>query len=155
MSSCSYFVNCVGLTPLFSHIQRIRTFINYILNPFQTTFSSFFLYYPAHIVCFKKDYCQWTRVNGRPDPFMPILPEGRQTKTPTTARLLEMFSDFSWYQFQRGGEAVTFPIKLSQIQKQLLRLLRMDPSAYAWLSHSPHEDQNSKVWPLWSAECRV
>ena len=62
---------------------------------------------------------------------LPILPEGRQTKTPTTARLLEMFSDVSWYQFQRGGEAVTFPIKLSQLQKQLLRLLRMDPSAYA------------------------
>jgi transposase len=62
---------------------------------------------------------------------LPILPEGRPTKTPTTARLLEMFSDVSWYQFQRGGEAVTFPIKLSQIQKQLLRLLGMDPSAYA------------------------
>jgi len=62
---------------------------------------------------------------------LPILPEGRQTKTPTTARLLEMFSDVSWYQFQRGGEAVTFPLKLSQLQKQLLRLLRMDPSAYA------------------------
>jgi len=62
---------------------------------------------------------------------LPILPEGRQTKTPTTARLIEMFSEFSWYQFQRGGEAVTFPLKLSQCQKQLLGLLRMDPSAYA------------------------
>jgi hypothetical protein len=62
---------------------------------------------------------------------LPILPEGRPTKTPTTARLLEMFSDVSWYEFQRGGETVTFPIKLSQIQKQLLRLLGMDLSAYA------------------------
>lgn len=28
--------------------------MNYMLNPFQTTFSSFFLYYPAHIVFSKK-----------------------------------------------------------------------------------------------------
>jgi transposase len=62
---------------------------------------------------------------------LPILPEGRPTKTPTTARLLEMFSDVSWYEFQQGGETVTFPIKLSQLQKQLLRLLGVDPSAYA------------------------
>ena len=62
---------------------------------------------------------------------LPILPEGRLTKTPTTARLLEMFSDVCWYEFERGGETVTFPVKLSQLQKQLLRLLGMDPSAYA------------------------
>jgi transposase len=61
---------------------------------------------------------------------LPILPEGRSTKTPTTARLLEMFSDVSWYEFQRGGETVTFPIRFSPLQKQLLRLLGIDPSAY-------------------------
>ncbi len=62
---------------------------------------------------------------------LPILPEGRNTKTPTTARILEMFSDVCWYEFERGGETVTFPIQLSPLQKQLLRLLDMDPSAYA------------------------
>ncbi len=62
---------------------------------------------------------------------LPILPEGRLTRTPTTARLLEMFSDVSWYQFHRRGETVTFPIKLSQLQRQILRLLGMDPSTYA------------------------
>ena len=61
---------------------------------------------------------------------LPILPEGRLTKTPTTARLLEMFSGLSWYEFERGGEAVTFPIQLTTLQKQLLRLLGMDASAY-------------------------
>jgi hypothetical protein len=61
---------------------------------------------------------------------LPILPEGRSTKTPTTARLLEIFSDVCWYEFERGGETVTFPIELSPLQKQLLRLLDMDPSAY-------------------------
>lgn len=62
---------------------------------------------------------------------LPILPEGRMTKTPTTARLLETFSDVSWYAFERGDETVTFPIQLSPLQKQLLRLLHMEPSAYA------------------------
>jgi transposase len=62
---------------------------------------------------------------------IPILPEGRSTKTPTTARLLEMFSGISWYEFERGGETVTFPVQLSKIQKLLLRLLDIDPSAYA------------------------
>ncbi|MFQ5500535.1 MAG: IS1634 family transposase [Candidatus Zixiibacteriota bacterium] len=61
---------------------------------------------------------------------LPILPEGRLTKTPTTARLLEMFSDVSWYEFERGDETVTFPVRLSTLQKQLLQLLNMDPSTY-------------------------
>jgi transposase len=62
---------------------------------------------------------------------LPILPEGRETKTPTTARLLEMFSDVSWYEFEREGEALTFPINLSPLQKQLLHLLEIDPSLYS------------------------
>ena len=61
---------------------------------------------------------------------LPILPEGRESKTPTTARLLEMFNDVSWYEFERNGEYVTFPVKLSPLQKQLLSLLEMDQSAY-------------------------
>jgi len=62
---------------------------------------------------------------------LPILPEGRMTRTPTTARVLEMFTDVSWYEFERGGDTVTFPIRLSALQKQLLQLLDMDPSIYA------------------------
>lgn len=62
---------------------------------------------------------------------LPILPEERSTKTPTTARLLEIFSGVSWYEFKRGGETVTFPIQLTPLQKTLLRLLDMDASAYS------------------------
>jgi hypothetical protein len=62
---------------------------------------------------------------------LPILPEGRATRTPTTARILEMFSDVCWYEFERGGETVTFPIQLSSLQEQILRLLDIDPAAYA------------------------
>lgn len=62
---------------------------------------------------------------------LPILPEGRPTRTPTTARILEMFTDVCWYEFERGGETVTFPIELSTLQRQILKLLGMDPSGYA------------------------
>jgi transposase len=31
---------------------------------------------------------------------LPLLPEGRLTKTPTTARVLEAFSDVAWYEFR-------------------------------------------------------
>ncbi len=62
---------------------------------------------------------------------LPILPEGRPSRTPTTARILEMFSGVSWYEFERGGETVTFPIQLSRLQKDLLHLLGIDPSVYA------------------------
>lgn len=41
---------------------------------------------------------------------LPILPEERLSKAPTTARLLEIFSGLSWYEFEYGGEIVTFPI---------------------------------------------
>lgn len=62
---------------------------------------------------------------------LPILPEGRPSKTPTTARLLEMFSGVSWHEFKRGDETVVFPIRLSQLQKQLLELLGMDVASYS------------------------
>ena len=62
---------------------------------------------------------------------LPILPEGRPSKTPTTARLLEMFSGVCWYEFERGDETVTFPIELTPLQRQLLRLLEVDPTDYA------------------------
>jgi len=62
---------------------------------------------------------------------LPILPEGRMTRTPTTARVLEMFSGVSWYEFEREDETVTFPIELTPLQRLLLRLLDIDPSVYA------------------------
>ena len=60
-----------------------------------------------------------------------ILPEERPSKTPTTARLLEMFSGVAWYEFERNEETVTFPVKLNSLQVKLLKLLEMDPTVYA------------------------
>lgn len=61
---------------------------------------------------------------------IPILPEGRKSKTPTTARLMEMFNGVSWFEFKRGDEVVLFPIKLTDLQKQILLLLGIDSSVY-------------------------
>ena len=60
-----------------------------------------------------------------------ILPEARPSRTPTTARLLEMFSGVAWYEFERNEEIVTFPVKLTPLQVKLLKLLEIDPTVYA------------------------
>jgi transposase len=62
---------------------------------------------------------------------LPILPEGRPSKTPTTARLLEMFSGIAWYEFEHKEQTVTFPVKLTPLQSRLLKLLEIDPTVYA------------------------
>ena len=61
---------------------------------------------------------------------LPILPEGRMSKTPTTARILEAFSGVSWCEFNRGTEIISFPIKLTSLQRELLKLLEIDHSIY-------------------------
>ena len=62
---------------------------------------------------------------------LPLLPEGRMTSTPTASRILEAFTNVSWFDFARGTEAVAFPIKLSPLQVQLLNLLEVPRTAYA------------------------
>lgn len=61
---------------------------------------------------------------------LPLLPEGRETETPTAARILEAFTDVGWYEFERDGETVAFPITLTALQTQLLELLEVPRTAY-------------------------
>jgi len=61
---------------------------------------------------------------------LPLFPEGRTTKTPTAMRILEAFSNLCWYEFAGVKEQAVFPIKLSALQKQLLRLLRLPENFY-------------------------
>ena len=61
---------------------------------------------------------------------LPLLPEGRQTETPTAARILEVFTDVSWYEFERDGDTIAFPITLTALQTQLLDLLDVPRTAY-------------------------
>lgn len=62
---------------------------------------------------------------------LPLLPEGRPTKTPTTPRILEEFRDVVWHEFQRGDELVTFPLEVNDLQRALIRLLDLPPGVYA------------------------
>jgi len=62
---------------------------------------------------------------------LPLLPEGRMTSTPTAARILEAFTNVSWFEFERREDIVAFPINLSPLQLQLLDLLEVPRSAYA------------------------
>jgi transposase len=61
---------------------------------------------------------------------MPLLPEGRMTKTPTCPRILETFNGVAWQEFIRGDEVIAFPIQLTVIQKEVIRLLGLPPQAY-------------------------
>jgi len=61
---------------------------------------------------------------------LPLLSEGRVTKTPTAMRILEAFSDLCWCEFEGVKERAVFPIKLSALQKQLLRLLGLPENFY-------------------------
>jgi len=62
--------------------------------------------------------------------WLAVLPEGRMSPTPTTARILEMFSDVAWYEYEGGIEHVVFPVRLKKIQKDLLKLLGVDARIY-------------------------
>jgi transposase len=62
---------------------------------------------------------------------LPLFPEGRPTKTPTCARILEAFTGVSWYEVRRGEEVICFPLKLTALQKLLLRLLEVPQELYS------------------------
>ncbi len=61
---------------------------------------------------------------------MPLLPEGRMTKTPTCPRILETFNGVAWQEFTRGDEVLAFPIQLTPLQKEVVRLLGLPAQAY-------------------------
>lgn len=62
---------------------------------------------------------------------LPLFPEGRATKTPTCPRILEAFKSACWYEFRQGKEIVCFPLKLTALQKRLLKLLEVPQVLYS------------------------
>ena len=61
---------------------------------------------------------------------LPLLPEGRPTKTPTCPRILEAFNGIGWQEFVRGEEVIAFPLTLSKVQKEMVTLLGVPPQLY-------------------------
>ena len=62
---------------------------------------------------------------------LPLFPEGRPTSTPTCSRILETFKGVSWYEFRRGEEVICFPLRLTVLQRQLLKLLKVPTALYS------------------------
>ena len=60
-----------------------------------------------------------------------LYPEGRACRNPTVRRLIEVFEDIQRHRLTVGSEpAVLFTTKLSPLQRTVLRLLEIPPSAY-------------------------
>ena len=50
--------------------------------------------------------------------------------TPTSPRIFELFSRVDWFRHVAGKEDVVYPVKLNQIQRKVLRLLRIPRKVY-------------------------
>ena len=56
---------------------------------------------------------------------LPLLPEKRHTSTPTSPRILELFSGLTWFEFEQKENIVAFPLKLDKLQNDMLSLLEV------------------------------
>lgn len=61
---------------------------------------------------------------------LPLLPEDRETKTPTAPRIFEAFNGAVWYEFEHAEELVTFPLRMNNTQRLLLSLLEVPTDHY-------------------------
>jgi len=68
-------------------------------------------------------------------PSLPIYPEERACRAPTTVRLLEILGDLRKHTlFIKNDVTQTFPLELSDLQRDILRLLGVPLSAYESVS---------------------
>ena len=61
---------------------------------------------------------------------LPIYPEERLCKAPTTPRILDCFASVEWFRHVNKGESTVFPVRLSPLQNEILRLLRVPKRIY-------------------------
>jgi transposase len=61
---------------------------------------------------------------------LPIYPEERECRAPTTPRVLDLFSQVTWYKHHDPQGSANFPARLSDLQAEVLRLLGMTRRAY-------------------------
>ena len=61
---------------------------------------------------------------------LPIYPEERECRAPTTPRLLDFFSQVEWFRHVGKEGSTVFPVRLSTIQDQILSLLGVPRKAY-------------------------
>jgi len=61
---------------------------------------------------------------------LPLYPEGRPCKAPTTRRLVDLFEPIQRHEIKRGPASEVLVTKLSRVQRQILKLLGMKANAY-------------------------
>jgi len=63
---------------------------------------------------------------------LPLYPEARECKAPTTRRIIDVFENVQLHELQSPGRAtpMSFPTELSDLQRDVLRLLRTPESDY-------------------------
>lgn len=62
--------------------------------------------------------------------FLPIYPEQRECKAPTTPRIIDFFSQVEWFRHIGEVDSTVFPVRLSPLQDQVLRLLGVPRRMY-------------------------
>jgi len=61
---------------------------------------------------------------------LPIYPEERECRAPTTPRLLDFFSQVEWFRHVGKDGSTVFPVRLSATQAKILSLLGVPRKAY-------------------------
>jgi hypothetical protein len=61
---------------------------------------------------------------------LPIYPEERECRAPTTPRLLDFFSQVEWFRHIGKEGSTVFPVRLSAMQAQILNFLGVPRKAY-------------------------
>lgn len=68
---------------------------------------------------------------------LPIYPEARRCKAPTTPRILDFFSQLEWFRHVAKDQQTVFPVRLSDLQAQILRLLGIPRKDYEGYPFDP------------------
>jgi len=61
---------------------------------------------------------------------LPIYPEERECRAPTSPRIFELFAGLDWFRHITGGEEALYPVELTDLQREVLRLLDISRKVY-------------------------
>jgi len=90
-----------------------------------------FIYFIAQLVAALIERAVRQNMACRALKVLPILPEGRESKTPSYAQILESFSSRAKYQlYEENALITTFLEPFTQLQETLLDLLEIDAAVY-------------------------
>lgn len=62
---------------------------------------------------------------------IPVYPEARECRAPTSPRLFDLFNHVEWFRTIAGETEVSYPVELSDMQREVLRLLGVPKNGYA------------------------